>query len=423
MTGVARAVLDVLFASLWQGACVALAVGVAFGLSGRWLNAATRYIVLQGAVLTIAYVPLVTTLPNGLHRAWIRLDRGVASSRTVEGIRTRDVPVGPPRLEVALSDGAVLMLTGAWLIGVVAFTSRIALGSLQLARLVRRSRPLAVRAGVVIYASCDSDVPFACGFAAPAIVVPAALAVPGRQAFECIVLHELAHVKRGDAYGNACDRAMHALFYFNPSVLLLLRASALEREVACDDRAVAESRDLTAYTHSLATFAMWSAKAGSAFGSAATGFGRATVARIHRLEDARRNGAIALSHYVIGGSMFVFLTIAVALNAFGPAVAFAPDAPLRPVTIAAAACSDFEVRYLNGPAPERMRDMPKGLETQVRVTVSSSGKVSSVTIFKASGNVGFDRAVIAAAKKGVYAAQTRDCRPLAGSYIFDAMTG
>jgi TonB family protein len=279
-----------------------------------------------------------------------------------------------------------------------------------------------MRGGVAIHASRDVGVPFAIGFARPLIVVPAVFAARASEEFECIVLHELAHVRRRDAYGNACDRLMQALFYFNPAVLLILRAIALEREVACDDLAVAQSRDLATYTSSLASYAPRGAHAGCGVATAASGFGRATLTRIRRLEDARRNGATALSYNAIGGLTLVIFAIALTLQTFGPAVAFAAPAPLSRATIASTACANSDARYINGPAPERTRQLPNGLKTMVRVQVSSTGKVMGATILKASGNAGFDQAVIAAAKKGVYAPQTRHCRPLAGSYVFYAMT-
>ena len=424
MIAVARDILDVLFATLWQGACIALVVAAVLAFTGRRLNAATRYIVLQGALVAITIVPLVTTLPNILAHALIHGGHAVERSSAAKDIASGGLASAVRRIDVPLDDRAVLMLTGAWIIGVLGFTLRIGTASLQLVRLTRRSERLADRGGVRIYASRDIGVPLAIGFAMPSVIVPTALAADAGEEFECILLHELAHVRRGDAWANACERALHALLFFSPPVLLTLRAIALEREAACDDWAVAQSRDLDAYTRSLASFAVWGAGGGS-LACGASGFGRATVNRIQRLEDARRNGAISLSHYALGGFTLMLAIIALTLASFAPAIAFGPQTSNTPQTLATPAvvptnaCSHL-ARYLGGPPPET--SLPPGFKAQVLVRVSPSGKVLGTTVSKSSGNAGFDRAVIVAAQKGTYAPEVQNCKPVTATYMFDAET-
>jgi hypothetical protein len=331
--------------------------------------------------------------------------------------------IGPRRIDLILSERAVLLLTALWIVGVLAFALRIGLGSLQLARLLRRSSLLASREGIRIFESPDIGVPLAIGFTRPSIVVPAALGTELGEEFECIVLHESAHIRRGDAYMNACNRALQALLFFNPGVLLLLRAIAFEREAACDDWAVARSHDLAKYTTSLASFAIRGSNAGVIGAFTTSGFGRATIARINRLEDKRRNGAITPSSYPIGGFGLVLFTIALIVHAFMPAIAFASQAPLASDTIASTTCHSSEIRYLSGPAPRPTAHVPDGLRTLVRVQVSVSGKALKTSLFKTSGNPSFDRAVIDAATKGTYSPQMLNCEPLAGTYMFEAKTG
>lgn len=50
MNALGRDLLDLLFASLWQGACIGVTVVAVLALTGSRLNAATRYIVLLGAL-------------------------------------------------------------------------------------------------------------------------------------------------------------------------------------------------------------------------------------------------------------------------------------------------------------------------------------------------------------------------------------
>ncbi len=424
MIAVARDILDVLCAGLWQGACIALVIAAALAISGNRLNARTRCIVLQVAFAAVAIVPFATTLPNVATQAsTLRVHRSIGSSQ----LNARPPGNSPAntqrRIDILLSDRTVLIVAAVWLAGVLLFTLRIAAGSLQLARLVRRSKSFAYRDGVAVFASTDIHAPIAIGFVTPAIIVPIALALEVDEAFECIVLHELAHVRRGDAYMNVGERAIHALLYLNPAVLLLRRAIALEREIACDDWAVARSRDLVAYTRSLASFAVWGANARSVANCAAPGFGHATLTRIHRLQDPLRNGGIALSRFTIGGFTLVLLTIALTLNSFAPAIAFASQASNASAIVASTACPSSGVRYVRGPAPALPDRLPNGLKTLVRVQVSPSGAPMSAALYKTSGDPGFDKAVVTAAKKGAYAPEMRNCRPVAGSYLFEAITG
>ncbi len=424
MNAVLRGLLDVLFANLWQGICIALAVVAVLAFSGRRLNAATRYIILQGALVAIALVPLATALPNAMQRASIQGGQGIAGPHAARGV-VAGFATAARRIDVPLDDRAVLMLAAAWIAGVLVFTLRIGAGSLQLARIIRHSKRLANRGHVRVYASPDIEVPLAAGFKMQSVIVPTALAAESGEEFECIMLHELAHVRRGDAWMNACERTLHALLFFNPAVLLMLRAIALEREAACDDRAVAQSRDLDAYTRSLASFAVRRADIGFAAACGVSGFARATVTRIQRLEDARRNGAITLSHYALGGFTLMLAIIALTLTSFAPAIAFAPQTAATPRQAGAPtaatpnACSHL-ARYLTGPPPQV--DRPAGLKAQVLVRLSSAGNVMSAVISKSSGNAAFDQAVIVAAKKGTYGPEVQNCKPVAGTYLFDAET-
>ena len=395
MIAVARDVLDVLVATLWQGALIAIAVAAILALAGRGLNAATRSIVWQTALAAIVIVPLVTTLPHVIAHA-AAVDVAAAAPFTQHGVaRADDAAIaGPRRIEVALSDRVAIVLGAAWIAGVLSFALRLAAGSLQLARLVRRSIRLADRGGVHLYASPDISVPLAYGLAAPSVVVPVALAANAGEEFECIVLHELAHVRRRDAWSNACERVLQTFLFFNPAVVLVLRAIALERESACDDWAVAHSPDLDAYTRSLASFAVRGAGAKSVAACGVTGFGGATVTRIRRLEDAHRNGAVTLSKFALGGFTIVLLFLTLTLVSFAPAIAFAPQTPAADAVIASAGCHHQALRL---PPGHHM----KNFDVKVDLRRSPTGRVTDATVVKSSGDPEFDRALVAELRKTV----------------------
>ena len=387
MTFAARALLDVLVAGLWQGACIALVAGAILALTGRRLNAATRCVVWQAVLLTMLVVPLSSTFASALgHRAetssFITQVEAPAPAVTHEAL----APAAAPRIHVALSDGIVLALAGAWLIGIAICALRVVAGAMQLSRLVRRSERLSDRGRVRIYASPDTSMPLAFGLIAPSVIVPAELAARGGEQLECILHHELAHVRRRDAWANACERIVHAVLFANPAVVLVLRAIAFEREAACDDWAVVQSPDPDAYVRSLASFALRRVQPGSLVACGVTGFGRATAARLHRLDDARRNGALSLAHHVLGGFTIVLLLLALGMQMFAPSIALAAN---DPVVIAAVDPGPCPKRVM-GP-PRLPRSIPVGLRSEVTVRVAADGTIATPTLVKPSGNARFDR--------------------------------
>ncbi len=61
----------------------------------------------------------------------------------------------------------------------------------------------------------------------------------------------------------------------------------------------------------------------------------------------------------------------------------------------------------------------KGSAT-VLVAIAPSGSVVTGSIWKTSGNVQIDRAVLEAAKRSKYAPPLINCEPVAGTFLFHA---
>jgi len=66
-----------------------------------------------------------------------------------------------------------------------------------------------------------------------------------------ILLHELAHIRRGDYLVNLCQLLVEALLFFNPAVWWLSRQIRLEREACCDAVAIERSGAPTEYARTL----------------------------------------------------------------------------------------------------------------------------------------------------------------------------
>jgi beta-lactamase regulating signal transducer with metallopeptidase domain len=394
MIDAAHAVLEFLIAALWQDACIAIVAGAILFLAGRRLSATTRCFVLQGVLFALVAVPLVTTFSNVRSQPATVAGDAVTLRSAPAAVPSAAAVAAPAPIRVPSSDGIVLALAGAWLAGVVFFALRVAAGVLQLARLVRRSTRLADRGRVRVLASPDLSMPLAFGLTVPSVIVPAELAAAGGDDFACVLLHELAHVRRYDAWGNAFERLVQAVLYCNPAVVLVLRGIAFEREAACDDWAVVQSRDVDAYARSLASFALRRAEYRTVVACGVTAFGRATVARLRRLEDEHRNGAVTFARSVLGGFAIVLLALAFSIQMFAPSIAFATEAPVVAVAIDTGGCPKIV------PGPSQLpRSIPQGLRSDVTVHVSTGGTIGEATLDKSSGNGVLDRLAASGARQ------------------------
>jgi Zn-dependent protease with chaperone function len=103
---------------------------------------------------------------------------------------------------------------------------------------------------ITIAVSEDVRVPSAIGFLNRIIVLPAwALIELSPEDLNIVLLHEFAHLRRGDDWTNLIQKIVRALFFFHPAVWWIENRLSVEREMACDDAVLAE----TANPHGYAT--------------------------------------------------------------------------------------------------------------------------------------------------------------------------
>ena len=89
----------------------------------------------------------------------------------------------------------------------------------------------------------DADVsPFVCGVRQPKLVLPQSLATSASPArLRQIVLHELAHIRRRDLLWCWIPSLMQIVYWFHPAAHWVAYRIKLERELACDQLAIAHS--------------------------------------------------------------------------------------------------------------------------------------------------------------------------------------
>ncbi|MEO6709778.1 MAG: M56 family metallopeptidase, partial [Planctomycetota bacterium] len=105
---------------------------------------------------------------------------------------------------------------------------------------------------VHLYWSDRAEVPMVIGARRPRILVPARLQAAVEQGeFDLVLLHELAHVRRGDAWMRTLEAMVEALFVVNPFLRWIISRLAREREHCCDDIALGAGEDRLRYVRAL----------------------------------------------------------------------------------------------------------------------------------------------------------------------------
>jgi beta-lactamase regulating signal transducer with metallopeptidase domain len=258
---------------VWSAAVAAvLALPVLAAVAPRWTAPALPDLAARAAAGLAAAGPAAAApaAPTGVvpndppHGA--RSARGAADAayRAPRAGRPAAPAPGPAPLPAAAVPTAaaavgaappVLWAAALWAAGALAVLARLALGTVGLARLVRRARPaddpawvmpmqrlarqLGVRRPVTLLVGRSGTVPVTWGVVYPVVLLPADAAEWSAERRRVVLLHELAHVVRLDAFTQALAQLATALFWFNPLVTLAARRLRAERERACDDLVLA----------------------------------------------------------------------------------------------------------------------------------------------------------------------------------------
>jgi len=269
--------------SLAEGTFVCLVAGLVLRLT-PWQNAATRFAVWFSALVGIAALPWVgQVLPHS----------------ALTAVAARHATVVLPRswaiYAVALWGAIALWFT----LGVLRALSHlrvlrrncIPLNAAALDPLLRTTLERhGARRKIALGASEQVRVPTAVGLFNPVILIPGwVLRELSPAELNQILLHEFAHFRRWDDWTNLAQQIMKATFFFHPAVWWIDRKIAVEREIACDDAVLAETRRPRAYAECLAHLAEKSfVRRSVALAQAALGHVRQTSARIAQILDVSR---------------------------------------------------------------------------------------------------------------------------------------
>ncbi len=360
---------------LWQGAALAALAALVLTLAR---TASTRYAL--GVIILAAMIvaPAITFLivrnqppQPPANSAASHVDApGAPSPSAILANAHATQPLPAP-------EKSYLFLVEAWFFGVLLLSLRTAGGVVALERLRRRnSAPLGAEllerclalqrqmglARFIRY--CESihlEAPSVIGWIRPVVLLPvSALTGLSEAQLTAVIAHELAHIRRYDAFVNLFQIVVESLLFYHPAVWWLSKRIRAERENSCDDAAIAVCGSPLEFARALTLMEEW--RATPALAMAAN---RAPLAdRIRRLLGVPTHSS-SLRAANLTVSVLCLSVALLAGNAFlGLARASVSAAP-RAVPQAAAAADRDLVIVVRGekPAPDLQPAAPASADS------------------------------------------------------------
>jgi beta-lactamase regulating signal transducer with metallopeptidase domain len=272
MNGTLQALGWTLINFCWEAAAIATLYLIAdLGLKNT--RSQTRYLFAL-ATLSTMFLAFAGTL------GYETLHSPAASILPLDNASTHEVATAPvkevlSKVELLTNARTVLhwttllpWLDGMWMLGVIGLSTRSLSGWLWLQRLRRATTekaPDAIQASfervcmkLGIARSPElrlSEIvpgPMAIGFLRTLVLLPAsALLALSPEQLEAIFAHELAHVRRADYFWILVQTLAETLFFFHPAVWGLGKRLREQRELCCDDIAIATCPDPLVYATAL----------------------------------------------------------------------------------------------------------------------------------------------------------------------------
>lgn len=283
--------------SLWQGAIITLLLAFILGRT-REKSPILRYNLSVGALLlllgTVAFTFLYYYEPGS--GASALLSGSSPLGNTVPLVTALETTL--PQ-ESSFFDRFFPFLLQIWLVGVALMGIRM-LGELAYLQRLRSSHTQAVtghwvermnalkwQMGVIqpiaLRESTQVSGPMLVGWFKPVILLPLGiLSNLSPQQVECILAHELAHVRRMDYLVNIIQSAVEVLLFFNPAVWWISAQIREEREHCCDELAVSITGDRITLVKTLAQLEEWRLQSGQ-LGLAFNGRPQGILGRVQRL--------------------------------------------------------------------------------------------------------------------------------------------
>jgi beta-lactamase regulating signal transducer with metallopeptidase domain len=257
---------------LWQGAALAALAAAAIALARK---ASTRYAIALVALISMVAAPAVTYFV--LHQSeptFTAFPQTAAPAIAQVASFAARRAVATTTASHFLSGGLLTAFVELWFIGVLLFSLRTAGGFFLVARLRRRdSKPmnselfalcremqdrLSITRAIRYCESLHLDAPAVVGWFRPVVLLPLnVLTGLTELQLRAVIAHELAHIRRLDAFFNLFQVAAETLLFYHPAVWWLSKRIRAERENCCDDVALSVCGNPAEYARALALMEEW----------------------------------------------------------------------------------------------------------------------------------------------------------------------
>ncbi|HEY4303052.1 MAG TPA: M56 family metallopeptidase [Gemmatimonadaceae bacterium] len=215
-------------------------------------------------VTSIQTMQLVSSTPAA-SRSSVEVGRQARASESRSSVETPASSAGTsaPRHSINLERAFPI----AWAVIALALLLRVGFGRLRLALLARNARVvdngewlllaqrlahrLDISRPITLLQSDRSCVPMTWGLIYPTVLLPIDADEWTDERRTIVLLHELAHVNRLDAFTQFVAQLATAIFWFNPFAWLAAHAMRIARELACDDCVLASGARPSDYAQDL----------------------------------------------------------------------------------------------------------------------------------------------------------------------------
>lgn len=284
--------LDWLADAAWRGAALLVLVFLV-DRALRYDAAALRHRIWVIGLAGVLAMPLLSQAipwnlpvlpPSGIHSVASPSQSGVDGPRLASAISEADASMDPvfhdgstsipdvndaaaPAASASLTSRLLALVPFLWLAGLVIILGRLVLGVFSLSRIARRARAVEEPGWVeALEAACRRigmharprllwgdaiAVPCTAGWLRPIVMLPAGAESWDAERRDVVLLHELAHIHRGDMIAHLLARLTVAVQWFNPLVWLAARRLWAEAERACDELVLATGARPSAYADHL----------------------------------------------------------------------------------------------------------------------------------------------------------------------------
>ena len=278
-----------------------------------------------------------------------------------------------------------LWLAFAWLGGAALSFSHMLAGWIAVQRMRRNARPFpaGIESEIDVLETAPGRMPAACGLFRPVILMPADAREWSEERRKFVLLHELAHVRRGDMATHFLARIALSLYWWNPLAWTAWREFLKERERAADDLVLNSGARASDYAAHLLDIAR------SMQSTASMAAVAIPVARVSQLEgrllailDAGRNRASSGRASVLVAALLaaVFVLPVAAFQIQPPPPQEIADADLDTAIRAAASARNPERLEQAAQAAERLRKYDiarKLLDSALSIRSEISGRRST----------------------------------------------